>query len=83
MPVDDAIAHAAKDPLVMTFSEDVQAGVTPIVIFRASDDELFEAIDGDSPQVQYSGNTATVSPSPGRSGRPDERRESKGLPTVR
>jgi C1A family cysteine protease len=59
-PADDAIDVALDVALVVTFSENIQAGAGHLVIRRASDDAIVQTIDVTGLQVSISEAQATI-----------------------
>ncbi len=64
-PTDDATDVPLLSDLVLTFSENVQAGTGNIMIKRTSDDGLVDSIDVTSGNVAISGDEVTIDPSVG------------------
>lgn len=61
-PADDAGGVDATTDLVMSFDEDVQAGVGDITLHRAADDAVVEAFDVTGPAVDITGAVVTIDP---------------------
>jgi ribosomal protein L40E len=62
IPVDNSIAIGANDDLVMNFTENMFSNAGNIVIYRSSDDSVFETIDITGGQVSIVANSVTVNP---------------------
>jgi methionine-rich copper-binding protein CopC len=61
-PADNATAVAADTDLSITFSENIFANYGNIVIYRSSDDAVFEVIDVTSAKFGISSNMVTINP---------------------
>ena len=61
IPIDDAVAIGIKDKLFITFDENMAGGTGSIKIYD-SDNNLFEAIAGNSSEVTFSSTIAIINP---------------------
>jgi methionine-rich copper-binding protein CopC len=61
-PADNAIDVLPSTNLVMTFSENVQAGTGNITIKKSSDNSTVQTISITNPAVNFSGNQVTINP---------------------